>query len=666
MKFYKYINGVLATSLVLMLFAGVLLTSCQEDDEETTQVVLNSFGPSGVKHGDQIKFIGLNLDKVTAIALPGVEVSRDQFVSQSGTLIELVVPATAEAGKVTLKTPSGDVVSKSMLSFEVPVVITSITPEAKPGTAISIKGSMVNWIEEVIFSDNVSTKEFVSKSVNEIVVEVPMEAQTGYLIFKSGGTEPLSFASENELIVTLPTVSELNPSAVKHTDNLTITGTDLDLVTSVIFTGDKTVSEFVSQSETEIVLAVPVGTLKGKITLTQASPVNVVTAQEITIILPAATSLSPKPATPGVDNITIKGTNLDLVAELGFPSLPETVPASAFVSQSATEIVVLVPEGAKGGGLTYVTIHGYTNNLGVTVIVPSAGPPPLAITLFDETVGFGGGNWSWGGTSDPASTEQFYSGNVSFKHVTDGSDGGASIGGMTGVDATSLEVFKFSLYGGPGTNGKQVAAVLGSDGGDKWDSYNSVTIVEGAWTEYAIPLSSYPTVNFANVTRWIFKVEGGTNAVLYVDRVGFDPAGPPPLDYYIFDDGLQNGWSQWNGWGHAELDFANTEEVFKGSKAIKVTYNDTWGAIQIGSPSAGVFSGYTTLSFRIYAPAAQNFIVQLNNEADYGVSLVQGWNEVNIPVADLVGNDNVSELRLKNNNANHPVTLYIDEIGLKQ
>lgn len=663
MKKYNILRFVFQVCLVLSL--GFVASCDNEDEEGTKEVQLLSFGPSGVHHGDEIKFIGTNLDQVTSILLPGVEVPRAEFVSVSASEIKLIVPEAAEAGKVTLKTPSGDIISKTVLNFEVPVEITSITAEAKPGTNISIKGSLVNWIEEIMFSEEIVVTEFVSKSLDEVVVTVPMEAQSGFLIFRTGGTEPLTFASEAELIVTLPAITEIAPLSVKHTDNITITGTDLDLVTSVSFSGGKVATEFVSQTETEIVVVVPVGATKGKITLNQASPVSVTSQSEITIILPAATNLTPKPAKPGVDKITITGTNLDLVAKLGFQQVAAMVPAADFDTHTATTIVVLVPAGAKNGAVSYETIHGYTNNLGINLLIPGAGPPPLAITMFDETINFGGGSWSWGGTADPASTEQAYSGSVSFKHTTSGSDGGPSVGGMTGVDASALAVFKFSLYGGPGTNGKSVAAILGSDGSDKWDSYNSVVIQEGKWTEYSIPLTNYATVNKSNITRWIFKVEGASNVTIYVDRVGFDPAGPPPLDYYIYDDQLQNSWSKWDGWGHSALDFASTEEVFKGSKAIKVTYNDTWGAIQIGSPSAAVFSGYTTLSFRIYAPAAQNFLVQLNNDTDYGVALVQGWNEINIPIANIAGNASVTELRLKNNNANHPVTLYVDEIGLK-
>jgi hypothetical protein len=655
----------LKSLLLLWVLGSCILVSCDDEDKKNGQVTLLSFGPAGVHHGEEIKFIGENLDEVTSIVIPpGIEVSSSSFTSQSDKLITLVIPQEAEAGKLLLKTSSGEIETKTPLSFDVDVEITSITTEAKPGTNITIAGSKLNWIEEVVFSDGLSVTEFVSQSMTELVVAVPMEAETGFLIFKSGGTDPLTFASEDELIVSLPTVTAMTPASVRHTENLTITGENLDLVTAIVFGGNKTVTSFVSQSATEIVVTVPAGAVKGKLTLKQLSPVDVVTATELIITLPAATSLTPQPATPGSSSITINGTNLDLVAKLKLAGKtgPIEVLKADFTTHTATQIVLALPANADNGGVSYTTIHDYSGTLGVNVIIPGAGPPPLSLTLFDDQVYFGGGNWSWGNTTVTNSTEQAYSGTKSWKHTNTGGDGGASVGGMSGVDASSLAVFKFSLYGGPGTNNKTVAAILN----DTWGNYNTVTIKEGQWTEFSIPLTSYSSVTLSNITRWAFKMESATAGMyFYVDRVGFDPAGPPPLNYYIYDDGLKNGWSEWNGWGHTTKDFANSEQVFKGTKAIKMTFNDQYGAIQFGAPSAGVFAGYTTLSFRVYAPAAQNLIVQLNNDADKYLSIPQGWSLVEIPISTLAGNTSVTELRFKNNNANLPVTLYFDEIGLK-
>jgi hypothetical protein len=508
----------------LLLLVSCIAFSCDDDDNDNNgEVALLSFGPAGVQHGETIKFIGNNLDEVTAIVLaPNIEIPSSSFVSQTSELIEITVPQEAEAGKLLLKTSQGDIETKTELSFDVDVEIASVTGEAKPGTNITITGSKLNWIEEIVFPTDLVVTEFVSQSMTEVVVTVPMEAETGFITFNTGGTDPLSFSSESELVVSLPQVTSIEPSSARHTDVITLTGENLDLVQSIIFGADKTVSSFESQTATAIEVAVPAGAEKGKLTLTQASPVDVETEQELTIILPKGSSVAPRPAVPGTDNITITGTDLDLVAKLTLAgtTAPIDVLAADFISQSATQIVLALPADADNGGISYTTIHGYSNILGVSVVLPGSGPPPLTITVFDESVMYSGGNWSWGNVTESGSTEQAYAGTKSWKHTNTGGDGGASVGGMSGVNASSLGTFKFALYGGPGTDNKQVAAILN----DNWGNYNSVIIKEGKWTEFSIPLTSYPGVDKSNITRWIFKMEGASaGQYFYVDYVGFDP-----------------------------------------------------------------------------------------------------------------------------------------------
>lgn len=673
MKLIKHINSwnILSLALICTLAMSSALVSCEEKEEAMNEIILHSFGPSGVHHGDTIKFIGLNLDQVSAIVLqPGIEVT--DFITKTSTLLEIKIPKAAEAGLVTLKTTKGDIVSKSPLSFEVPVTVTSMTSEVRPGGTLTITGDLLNWVKGITFKDGLVVEEFESQSLTELKVTVPMEAQTGFLIFSSGGTDPLTFASEEELIVTLPTVTALNPASIRHTENLKIEGADLDLVTSVIFSND-TVAEFASQSATEIVVAVPATTVKGTLTLTQVSPVKVTTSQELTIILPAGSSVEPSPAIPGVDNITIVGTDLDLVGQLKLPAV-SAIASTEFVSHSDTEIIVGVPAGTESGGISYTTIHGFSGNLGANIIVPGEGPPPLAITMYDDEIFYGGGDWSWGvAASDQASTEQFYSGSVSWKHTTDGSDGGASVGGMSGIDASGQGVFAFSLYGGPGTDGIQVACILGSDGADKWDSYNSVTLVEGEWTEYQIELSNYATVNLSNVTRWIFKPEGSTGATIYVDRVGFDPGGPAPLAITMFDEEIAYNGGNWS-WGTAESDPENTEQAYSGSISWKHTTDGDDGGASVGGMDPIDASGMSVFTFSLYGgPGTDGVSVACILGDDTGdvwgnynaVTLAEGkWTEYQIDLSNY-GDVNLSSVQrwIFKPEGTTDATIYVDRVG---
>ncbi len=665
----------------LAVFATlVFVVSCEEDDTMGSGdgVTLLSFGPSGVHHGDTIVFIGENLDDVSAIMFkPSVEVTSAEFASQSATLIEVAVPQSAEAGTIILKTPDGDIESKSLLNFEVEVDITSITAEARPGANITITGEKINWIEAVTFSADlvVDTTMFVSQSETELVVPVPMEAQSGFLIFATGGTEPLTFASDDQLTVTLPAITSLSPAAARHESNLTISGTDLDLVTEAVFSdGDAGASvvaaDFVSHSATEIVVAVPATSVDGPITLKQRSPVDVVSS-DLTIVLPVGTTATPSPAVPGVDNLTITGTDLDLVATLTISGAGDI---TNFVSQSTTEIVFAVPEGAMSGGISYTTVHGFSGILGVTLIVPSEGPDPLPIDMFDEMINFGGGNWSWGGTADFASTEAFYSGNVSAKFTEDADNGGISVGGMSGIDASGQEVLAFSIYGGPGTDGLQVAAILGDDTGDVWGNYNSVNIVEGEWTEFEIELVNYPDVNLANVTRWILKPEGTTGGeVIYVDRVGFGPKSQ--LAVTMFDEAINFNGGDWS-WG-VTTDFASTEAFYSGDISAKFTEDGTDGGISVGGMDPIDASLLSTFTFAIYGGAGTNGMTVAAILGDdtgdvwgnyNSVNVVEGeWTEFEIDLTSYpdVNLTSVQRWILKPEGTAGGEVFYVDRIGFK-
>ena len=274
-----------------ILFSG--LGSCDSnDDAVSSEVILESFGPVGVKHGEPIQFIGRNLDKVTAIEFVGITVEKSSFAAQSSGLIEIIVPAETEEGGVILKTPQGDIPSKTTLSFNVTVEIESIPTEVKPGTNMTITGDHVNWITAVWFTGDGFTGEavvedFVSKSVNELVFTVPMEAQTGLLVFFTSGTEPEVIPSQEELTVTLPGITLISPTLAERGEDLTLTGTNLDLVMGVLFKGsDEPVTDFKSRSETEIVVTIPNYTNKGKVSVVAFSGVAIESSDVLTIPLP--------------------------------------------------------------------------------------------------------------------------------------------------------------------------------------------------------------------------------------------------------------------------------------------------------------------------------------------------------------------------------------------
>lgn len=429
----KYFNIKYARVIAFALLA-CSLSACEADDDAAGgAVILESFGPTGVKHGEPIKFIGHNLDQVTAIEFVGVTIDKAQFSSQTSGEIDLVIPEQTEEGKVILKTPAGDITSKTVLSFNVKVTVESVGPMlVKPGQTITITGEYVNWIKEVWFTDDVVGDEFVSKSLNEVVLTVPMAAQTGPISFYMGGTKPESIDwTAGDMVVTLPTLTSFSPTESKRGDELTITGTDLDLVMGVLFKGSDD-------------------------------------------------------------------------------------PATEFKSQSETEIVMTIPDYANKGKISLVAFSGIKIESSVVLVIPLPPLEPLAKVIYDDVLQNGWQKWGgWGGgSSDLDNSDNVRDGDKGIKLVS-GGDWGAPIqlgGGNMPVDGHTM--FAISIFGTPGTGGKVITLAV------KGGSIESteITIVEGDWTEYRLPLNT--TFGDPDPITEIYIQDHGWAGTLYVDAIG--------------------------------------------------------------------------------------------------------------------------------------------------
>ena len=274
--------------LLVLVSAALVLNGCDDEERQSETVELLSFGPSGVWHGEDITFIGNRLDKVTSIILPrDVEVPSSSFKEHTSERIVLTVPVETMYGKVILRTPDVDIESKAMLGLTYEMAITSMPAEAKPGTNITLTGEFLNHAEEVWFADGKVVTDFVSQSLTELVVTVPLDARTGNVVVSNGAlTAPIIAESESLLTVTLPAVTALEPTPVERGGELTLTGTDLDLVNEIIFKGGIAVQRdaFVSQNVTQLVVTVPGDANKGTLTLVAFSGVEVETEQAIELV----------------------------------------------------------------------------------------------------------------------------------------------------------------------------------------------------------------------------------------------------------------------------------------------------------------------------------------------------------------------------------------------
>lgn len=369
------------------MFAGLLspvMTSCSKDDYDTQQykggVNLNVWGPRPVARGGELRFLGSGMDKITSITLPGSgDITEIKVISSEE--IRITVPQDAEPGKVVLHHSGGDIESLTLLSFTEPISLDKISPmTVKPGETITLTGDYLNLISEVIFTDGVAVPEgdFITHTRQEISLSVPAEAQSGQIIL-SDAVEPIPnwIYSEDEISVVLPSVDRVaDLTDMKPGETVTITVKDIDLVTKVEMPSGEEV-EFTTD-EDKLSFVLPANVTDGTICMIPASGVKVALAT-IGIALPEEVVADPATDIWSGDVIKFKGINMELVTEVNFPNVENSV---APQTQSATEITVAVPEGTQSGHAVLRTASGGAVDVEISTLKPEAvgyNPSPAAL-----------------------------------------------------------------------------------------------------------------------------------------------------------------------------------------------------------------------------------------------------------------------------------------------
>lgn len=414
-----------------------------------------------------------------------------------------------------MKSAKGDIVTKTQLNLNVASRVTAISGPVRPGENVTLTGNFMNWVKSVTFNKNLPVTNFVSKTINQLVVRVPDNAQTGRLTISYGGTDSMNVETDT-MWVKVPTATAITPNPVKHADDITITGTDLDLAKKVYFNGVAAgVTAFISQSATQIVVKVPGGTTKGKIRLEAASGVQTTFATDLEVVMPAVTGMSPNPIDAGA-NLTITGTNLDLVTGISF--VGGTTAVTTFVSKTSTQIVVTVPTGVLKGKLSLSVLNSSLTVLTPMDLVLNGGLPPLAAFAFPiYTDGLQNGfqNWSYTVIKDFDNAENVRQGTKAIKAEY----GGNGYQGITfhhgsSVSAAGYTKLEFSVFAPASLNGKKLQVVTnGAYGGPA----PQVTLVGGEWTTFSVPLSSMGT--FTDISEIVLQSAGFTGTV-YIDHVG--------------------------------------------------------------------------------------------------------------------------------------------------
>jgi hypothetical protein len=168
---------------------------------------------------------------------------------------------------------------------------------------------------------------------------------------------------------------------------------------------------------------------------------------------------------------------------------------------------------------------------------------------------------------------------------------------------------------------------------------------------------------------------GVVQAFVYVFTPGGAGKSPQPFGFksIVYVNGLQNGWGNYTGY-NSDLAFNNNTNLIAGeSSNIKVTFQNAYGALQIGYGGVALLpvqAGLSQIKFSILGdpawPLGQKVQVVLNG--DYGdayqVTVVSGvWTTFSIPLSQWGTPSPITEFVIQGAGVPVPSTVFVTDIG---
>lgn len=302
--------------------------------------VYKSSSASKVKAGSALTITGENLDWVSAVRFEGAEVSEME-ISKDAKTLTIVVPAIAQGGAVKLVSCSGVEVEAGKIGTILPTELKVAVESVKNGTDLAVIGKDMDLIVKATFpnvADGVALKEV---SATKVVVTVPEAAQDGDIVFALANGETVAVAYKT----LKPTIKSFMPVALTAGDNVTITGTDLDLVSAILFIGDGTPTvtiakeNFVNASTLKLTVPSVAETCAPKLTLKNGMTVETSVTLTIAPATDPVIATMPEFANPG-QIIEITGKNLNYVEAFYFGETKVVY----YEERTATSVKLQIPQ----------------------------------------------------------------------------------------------------------------------------------------------------------------------------------------------------------------------------------------------------------------------------------------------------------------------------------
>lgn len=254
------------------------------------------------KAGQAITITGESLSQIAGVKFTGdPNVITDFTVSADGKSLSVVVPIKATDGEVTLVTKSGVEIPAGSITTVVPTGLTAAPSPVKNGNNLTISGKDLDLVTGVSFANDDTLRTLESQTSTQIVVKVPTKAQDGDAVLHLANGKTVGVA----ITLVKPEVTSVTPASVVAGNQVMFRGTDLDLVESVSFPGDVTLTADAAKTR---ITASAIGTVVPEAAYGSGATLNLKNGTKVAV--PASLLIIVAATTPAVngDASGVKGT----------------------------------------------------------------------------------------------------------------------------------------------------------------------------------------------------------------------------------------------------------------------------------------------------------------------------------------------------------------------
>lgn len=373
---------------------GVVRRS-QCDLTYTEPIEVASFSPAEVLSGDVVTIKGEYLNVVREVIF-APEVPVVEFVSQSRHELKVLVPASAVSGPIILSDVNELVDENTIpnhiytedLTVGKPTVVKAGKTTYKSGDVITVTGEHLDMIESVNLNQANDVEFKVAEDASSLWFNLPLSATDGNITLVSFAGDSFDAGEIETVTVTELFVASLaEDGRFKAGCSVEITGTDLDLVSKVEFTGAEVSSWYLDGGK--ILATMPDAAKDGAITVTLESGKQAY-SEDIEVVKPVVIATDVMEAVAGEGVVIVSGTDLDLVTSVVIGNKEQSFIDCEFsfenLEDGTVNVAVNIADQAYTGPLTLTSAAGYET---VTGTIEISYNEAVSITFDEASVGLG-------------------------------------------------------------------------------------------------------------------------------------------------------------------------------------------------------------------------------------------------------------------------------------